>query len=226
MCAAKLLCFQAVSGFESHRLHQLFVSTNYNNFRGAALNHFRSQHCAHHLSVRQRFALVHGLPINMHRGANVRAAHQFLLHFMRTQFHPRASGSCCRKLCQPIRPMPQRTAAEINSPRREVLGKPDRGFASHPLRHQVCQPTFSAALRAANGETRGQTALQNVETDCRESAFLRLKPILQRILRDDHCGPVLRTRSLVLMYSTNHRTASRKFPQVHSGGSTLLAQNA
>ena len=56
-CTAKLLCFHIISGFESHRLHQLrfLFSTTYIKFQGS-LSHFRGQHHAHHLAV--HFACV------------------------------------------------------------------------------------------------------------------------------------------------------------------------
>jgi hypothetical protein len=47
------------------------------------------------------------------------------------------------------------------------------------------RPHFSAVLRAASGEAHGKQRYNPIEMDCRESAFFRLEPILQRILRDE-----------------------------------------
>ena len=57
-------------------------STTYNKFQGA-LSHFRSQHRVHHFAVRFRFACVRSSALDVHRGANVGVAHEFLLHFHR-----------------------------------------------------------------------------------------------------------------------------------------------
>jgi hypothetical protein len=56
------------------------------NFKGhqGALGHLRRQNEADDLTVRRALAFVHGLAVDVHRGTDIRVAHEFLLHFHRS----------------------------------------------------------------------------------------------------------------------------------------------
>lgn len=61
--------------------------------------------------MRRALAFLHGLAVDVHRGTDVRVAHELLLYLHRSPGFIKQGPEGMSNVCQPIRPMPQRMPA-------------------------------------------------------------------------------------------------------------------